>query len=438
MIKQVITMKKGLMPIIAALFICAASAVQALPQNDERVHEGVASCANSVCHGRAAPKDGSDVNLNEYRIWLKNDAHSLAYKVLLNDKSKMIAANLGLPDAHTAKICLDCHADNVAPEYRGAKFQISDGIGCESCHGGSQNWLATHTGKDATHPQNLANGLYALTDPDAKAGLCLSCHQGTKDKLATHKIMGAGHPRLRFDMAVFSANQPRHYDLDADYFARGKSELAPADAWLSGLTNAAIGSLELIEDHFDRGQVFPELALFDCHSCHHGMNDKRWNANSTLAAGSVRLNLSQIRLLADVIEPLDLFSSGELASLRDAINTINNGSQVSVGQVKAGAAALTLQLRSIKVVLAEASLDAVAWAAIRESMLKQAARGAYSDFIMAEQMFLALETLNMAINPNGTYQREVDAIFATVKDESHFSPASFKQASQQFYQRLGK
>jgi hypothetical protein len=148
--------------------------------------------------------------------------------------------------------------------------------------------------------------------------------------------------------------------------------------------------------------------------------------------------LSQVRLLADVIASLDLFSSGELTSLRTAINAVNSGSQASVTQVKAGAAALTLQLRSIKAVLAEASLDAVAWAAIRENMLKQAARGAYSDFIMAEQMFLALDTLNMAINPNGTYQREVDAIFAMVKDESHFSPANFKQASQQFYQRLGK
>lgn len=438
MIKQVMTMNKGLMPIIFAFFICAAAAVQALPQNDEVVHEGVASCANSVCHGRATPKANSEVNLNEYRIWLKNDAHSLAYKVLLNDKSKMIAENLGLPDAHTAKICLDCHADNVEPEYRGEKFQISDGVGCESCHGGSQNWLATHTGKDANHQQNLDNGLYPLTDPDAKAELCLSCHQGTKDKLATHEIMGAGHPRLRFDMAVFSANQPRHYDRDADYFFRGKAEITPAKAWLSGLTHGAIKSLDLIQDHFDQGQVFPELALFDCHSCHHGMNEKRWNANSNLAPGSVRLNLSQARLLADVIEPLNIITKKELIALRRSIDAVNKGSQTSVAQIKSNASDLTVQLHGIKTLLNEKKLDAEAWQSIRASILKQASRGAYSDFIMAEQIFLALDTLNLAIDLKVKYQREVDAIFDTVKDESQFSPVNFKQKSLQFYQALGK
>ncbi|PHR99824.1 MAG: hypothetical protein COA68_07805 [Oceanobacter sp.] len=436
--KQVMTMNKGLMPIIFALFICAATAVQALPQNDETVHEGVASCANSVCHGRATPKAGSEVNLNEYRIWLKNDAHSLAYKVLLNDKSKMIAANLGLPDAHTAKICLDCHADNVEPEYRGEKFQISDGVGCESCHGGSQNWLATHTSKDATHPQNIENGLYPLTNPDAKAELCLSCHQGTKDKLATHEIMGAGHPRLRFDMAVFSANQPRHYDRDADYYFRGKAEITPAKAWLSGLTHSAIKSLDLIQDHFDRGKVFPELALFDCHSCHHGMNEKRWNTNSVLLPGSVRLNLSQVRLLADVIEPLNLISKGELASLRKTLNAVNKGSQSSVVQTQKSAKELTVQLQAVKAAMADKKLDGAAWDGIRANILKQAGRGAYSDFIMAEQIFLALDTLNLAINSDRKYQRELDAIFMTVKDESHFVPSEFKRKSQQFYQALGK
>ncbi|MDF1764530.1 MAG: hypothetical protein P1U57_14065, partial [Oleibacter sp.] len=59
-----------------------------LPQYDDKIHEGVASCANSVCHGKATATNTTNVQLNEYRIWLMHDTHSLAYKVLLNDKSK--------------------------------------------------------------------------------------------------------------------------------------------------------------------------------------------------------------------------------------------------------------------------------------------------------------------------------------------------------------
>src|ERR1700722_8732552 len=74
-------------------------------------HLGVASCATSVCHGKQTAQAGRDVALNEYVIWLEQDRHSQAYRALDNTRSRSIAANLGLPSASTAKICLDCHAD---------------------------------------------------------------------------------------------------------------------------------------------------------------------------------------------------------------------------------------------------------------------------------------------------------------------------------------
>ena len=53
--------------------------------------------------------------------------------------------NLGLPNAHEADLCLDCHADNVPTAMRGPEFDITDGVGCEACHGGSETWAALHT-----------------------------------------------------------------------------------------------------------------------------------------------------------------------------------------------------------------------------------------------------------------------------------------------------
>ncbi len=82
--------------------------------------------------------------LNEYRIWQQEDRHAQAFRTLELAESKRIATNLGLPNATAARICLDCHADNVPSDKRGPKFQMSDGVGCEACHGGSEKWLESH------------------------------------------------------------------------------------------------------------------------------------------------------------------------------------------------------------------------------------------------------------------------------------------------------
>ena len=51
----------------------------ALPESDGEIHLGVASCSNSVCHGKVSQDPNSIVWLNEYRVWLREDYHSRAY-----------------------------------------------------------------------------------------------------------------------------------------------------------------------------------------------------------------------------------------------------------------------------------------------------------------------------------------------------------------------
>ncbi len=137
------------------------------------IHLGVASCAGSTCHGSVEPWKMSNVLQNEYVTWQREDKHAKAYEVLLNDRSKRIARNLGLPDAHTAEVCLDCHADNVPVDKRGTTFQISDGVGCEACHGGSVRWIGVHL-SGRGHELNVAAGMYPTVDPVERAKLCLS------------------------------------------------------------------------------------------------------------------------------------------------------------------------------------------------------------------------------------------------------------------------
>ncbi|HZL92051.1 MAG TPA: multiheme c-type cytochrome, partial [Vicinamibacterales bacterium] len=103
-----------------------AAMAQSLPQKDAYVHEGVATCAASQCHGSAVPREGSGVFQNEYVTWTQNDPHSQAYLTLGTKASAAIAARLGIEDARKSDLCLDCHADNVAAGRRGERFQISD------------------------------------------------------------------------------------------------------------------------------------------------------------------------------------------------------------------------------------------------------------------------------------------------------------------------
>src|SRR5258706_15759437 len=140
----------------------SAAAAGSVPADALARHLGVASCAASACHGKIAAQTHVNVALNEYRTWLLSDRHSQAFRILQSAKSGAIAGKLGIADASTAKACLDCHADNVPAELRGEKFLLSDGVGCESCHGGAQAWIGTHSKVGALHADNVARGMVPL------------------------------------------------------------------------------------------------------------------------------------------------------------------------------------------------------------------------------------------------------------------------------------
>ena len=219
----------------AVLSLLAAGALAAggVPAAAADSHEGVASCAGSTCHSRPAPT-GAVVRQNELITWQDPSslagAHSRAWRVLTEPRGKAIAAKLGLGPAEKAVACLGCHAD-PAPR-RGARFQISDGVGCESCHGGAGGWIASHTAVDATHAANVSRGMVALDDPKVRADRCLDCHFGGsgQGQFVTHQIMAAGHPRISFELDLFTSLQ-KHHDVDADYLTRRKVVSGGVKTW---------------------------------------------------------------------------------------------------------------------------------------------------------------------------------------------------------------
>lgn len=391
---------------------------------DTSKHLGVASCATGVCHGKLTEQETSNVWLNEYRIWSGEDRHARAYQTLLSNESKEIARKLGLPSAHTAKICLDCHTDNVPPEQRGPKFQLSDGVGCEACHGGAERWLESHTEPGVAHADNLARGMLATEDINVRAEVCLSCHLGTRNQFATHQIMGAGHPRLSFELEAYTVNQPAHYAVDDDYRAR-KGAPSGFDVWRAGQVWSARRFLDLVNSDLF-GTTLPDFSFFDCHSCHHPMDDLRWpeiRLQQGLAPGGLRLHdphLFMLQATAGVLAPDDA------ATLRQLHVRLLRAGQQGIPAARAAARELDTWLASRPWTTAPATSNQAR--AVRKAIADLGANGALADYAAAEQAFLGIESLSLYLGDAGRHQAALDAVYTVLENDRSYDPRKFREA----------
>lgn len=423
-------MKTSVAALAAGLFalIAGATAGAELPQYAPDKHLGVASCASSQCHGAVKTYEDSDIRRNEYRTWSREDAHSNAYAVLKSKVSKRMAARLGLKNAHEAKICLDCHADNVPKSKRGRKFQLSDGVGCEACHGGGERWIEIHAEKDATHKENVSNGLFPSEIPARRARLCLSCHLGDETKFATHELMAAGHPRLSFELDTFTLTQT-HYDIDDDYLRR-KVFPGNVETWAAGVALTANQTLDIIKGPgFSAPGMFPEIALFDCHACHHAMNDARLASRmttSSLPAGTIRLNDSSFIMLYIISKHVTPALSKQLLQ---EIRTLHRAVLSDKGGLSSRAETLAGTVAAIQKQLAGFDFSAKTVRAIRLSILDLGGKGEFRDYSGAEQATMAVDLLTFAVKEESRYKSYVDRLYKVLEKESNYRPAKFAAAA---------
>ena len=404
------------------LAICAASA-GALAQSVNK-HMGVASCSSNVCHGKLTEQTDRNVALNEYRVWSRDDYHSRAYKDLSNQQSQAMAAKLGLPNAATAKICLDCHADNVPTTARGPKFQLSDGVSCEACHGGAEKWVESHTQKTQAHKENVAQGMYPTEQPLRRAELCVSCHMGTRDKLATHEIMAAGHPRLRFEMEVFTFNQPAHVVIDEDYVRR-KGRIEKMNLWITGQLENARRYLELLQTRITVADSFlPEFALYDCFGCHHPLDKQRWTrsrAGAGIQPGTLRLQKYHLTMLEAITEVL---APDELAQLTASADGLVRAGRKDVATLQAAALKLHSWIDAHDDWTRRQFTPAEV-AKVRKAVIRYAAEDRSSDFGAAEQVVMCMDTLSYAANDHDRHKDALKSLYDAVARASAFDPTQF-------------
>lgn len=415
-----------------ALALCGAAPVgrSVLPNHSTHTSVGNVNCASSTCHGSVLPWQDSNILHNEYTTWTRLDRHATAYTTLLSPRSQRIAGALGLREpAHEAAVCLDCHAHAPAISRRGERFVLADGVGCEACHGPAGKWLASHTAPDASHAGNLANGLYPTSDPLAQATLCASCHVGDDSRWVTHRIMGAGHPRLGFEIGTFAALQPAHYRLDADWQSR-KGRLDPVQVWALGQWVAARNLLQRLADPVKgRDGLFPELSVFDCHACHHPMEDQRWTPRTGAGPGAIRVNdghLLMLQALVSVIAP------AEAAGFRADVRRLHAAVSAGQGDPAAAIEQVLRRLASVQGPLADANYGDAELKRLVLVLADEA--GQYTDYAGAEQAWMLLAGLLDELTETGRLPSTpalAEALAAarhTLRSESAFRAGPFKSA----------
>jgi hypothetical protein len=261
---------------------------------------GPGSCSARACHGGiepVQPAGGQTIGQNEYSLWMaRHDKHTEAYRVLLDEKSKLIQGHLdhkNSKETHPEKnvLCLSCHVQQPYPKDFGAELNEEDlkifGVGCENCHGAAKEWLKPHTSPDwrnRSDREKAKLGMTSTKDLAVRAGVCVKCHVGTKDGDMNHDLIAAGHPRLNFEFAAFMANMPRHWSIQNPIEAARKKPSFEVHSWAVGQAATAKAALELLAYRADPNiaplkgatKPWPEFAEYDCFSCHHNLLGESW------------------------------------------------------------------------------------------------------------------------------------------------------------------
>jgi hypothetical protein len=430
------------------------AALSAPVASADPLHEGVASCAGSTCHGRPVAS-GLVVRQNEISTWQDPSspagAHSRAWRVLTEPRAQAIAARLGLGPPQQAPECLACHADFVPASQRGPTFQISDGVGCEACHGGSRGWLASHYAVGAGHADNVVRGMLALENPKVRAAVCLDCHFGSAkpNQVANHRLMSAGHPRLSFELDLFSELE-RHWDVNAGY-AQRKAVAGGVKTWAVGQAMALERALTLYGDpKLGQEGVFPEFAFFDCHSCHRPISDDP-NARPTFVVNPGRPIPSGMAPFND--ENLILLSAAareaapQLAARYEAdVRAFHLGLARDRPSAVRAAARLAETTRALQAAFAAKSFSKAETFAILDEILGRMLSPRFTDYAGAAQAVMAVDTLLNALAADGQIDRaalagirpDLERAYKAVSDPRTFHPDVFRAALERVASAVGR
>lgn len=368
-------------------------------------YTGAASCGSSSCHGSTKPK-ADFPKLNENIIWQTKDKHAKGYATLVNEKLKSgvspskIAQNLKIAKAETSSKCLVCHAVDVKPELRGPKFDITEGVHCDGCHGPAEKWLEPHAEKGWTHEKSVAVGMYDTKNFLLRAEKCVSCHLHIDAEM-----VAAGHPDLlAFELDTFSAQMPPHW--------RDKGAFAPTKAWATG---QVISLREAAKQLGDRAAGNASGQLL------------------TDALGKVQGHGSVVKVLFAAVAP-DVQKSvdADVAALAEAVGKGDKAKITATAKNLAG----TMQAQAAKV--AARDFDAASTKKLLADISGAGDAIGTTGIRAAEQAAMAMDRLYSAYSKSPGQKTDkaasdaLDKMFATLDDPKKFDGKAFGAAAKSF------
>jgi hypothetical protein len=412
---------------IIVLLVC--SCVASAQEPSTRAHNiskylGPGSCAAAACHGNIAPQKTSSVQQNEYSIWVVQDRHAAAFRVLQNPVSQRMGKLLGIGKPEQSPKCLICHALYVPAAEKGRDFDLNDGVSCENCHGPSSSWLGSHTQKGWTRQKSVAFGMVDNWDVVKRSEQCSTCHLGDDKRSVDHEMIAAGHPDLVFDLESYSAAMPPHWKLEDD----GPTVLR---TWTVGQGVQLRESLQRLERRANEG-VWPEYAEFECYACHHNLvsADRSWRQKAGYAdrrPGNAPWNAAHFAVLRIIAKQVEPEQSGRLEkNLAEVfrVTTDLKSDRKSIANVADSTAATADQL--VRVLHAH-SFQADDARRILNALSEESERLANMGPKTAEQATMALQSLAMAMDKGKS--REFDAslklLYRELENPSNYSAPEF-------------
>ena len=426
------------------------------PSDDLYSYMGASSCGGSNCHENSTARNTLRIGQNEFYIWSQKDKHAKAYEALTTADAKIIARNLKIAKPEESVRCLACHAVPVGPDRQGERYDITDSVSCEACHGPAEKWLNPHFRPGFDRQKATSLGMYDTKDLVKRAEKCLECHAGAEGKDVTHELIGAGHPRLTFEIDNYTYAMPPHWRPPQEKKDR---EWLSARAWAIGQAAAFRNQIQRLAVSRRTGiGPWPDFTHFDCFACHHAVVDHLRGITEKEKAeqvwrrrdydgkpGRLVWNSSSYAVFRHVV---NLAASEEGKHLEQLMRAFHEGLAGRESSRQSFAAAFTgLSAVSDRLVsqVARYTFTPQGVLLLMKNISGDGRRLATSGFLVAEQAVLALASLYDAYLETAGAMPEskpikdaIDALHKEIQNGRAFDPTEFETTMNKLHELLSK
>lgn len=375
--------------------------------------------------------------MNEWSVWNSEDKHKLAYDLLSGERAKMIGKKLGI-DVTSHQACLSCHSVVIGefpqrqlPQFERSLFvqfdRKSDGVSCVACHGAYREWILDHQlFKDprwrflSRSERERRMGMVDLWNPVTRTRICVSCHVGnhSEGKILTHAMYASGHPRLPgIEIATFSEAMPRHWEylgekrrgrlskvvqavqgnLDLDKLEQTELVAVSGLVLLAESLKLFAAEAESNQTRDALGSKWPDLARYDCASCHDGLRSPSWRSQRGFSGASPRVPTWPLALVDVAVRAIDPTRASErlddyerrIFAFSSALRAQPYGNRV---QAISAARGLAAWADAVLVEVSRAKIDHTVALRMLDGICKRA-QAEILDYDSARQLYWAFRTI---------------------------------------------